>query len=361
MARKQQEDLSPELLSEIFSYFDTAAPSLSKLRLQPDPELTSSPTVDLKSISCASWKWRQVVLRTLFKHVRIVLKWDEGSGWALQTEAMLRFLRKSEIASIVESFTMIFTTTEDGRHFPFRQLPPDSVDNLFRLTFKTIDVSRLTIVAPPETLGFLTSCSLYDPVFDHYHMPHQILSLTRHRSTDDPHITELKSNLFSIRPWSSVLLNEGSFLRAYSICGYPSVTNPPSILQDLVSVHDRTKKFVLPFDVREFSYIAIFPFSFHFKLLENLLPRLRRLYIQLTPRSDVTSDSRQTAQAQILDMVQERNDCYESLMQWAQYPKAKLHRYLCEIECGDGDIEPAWALLLARHSSFIRSSNITIQ
>lgn len=362
MARTQT-DLSPELIREIMSYFDTAAPSLSKSRLQPDVDLTASPTIDLKSISCISWKWRLIVLRTLFKHVRIILKQDGVSGWTLQVEAMLRFLRKSEIASGVESFTMVFTTREDGRSLPNKRLPSDCVDNLFRSAFKTIDPSCLTVVAPPDTLCLLTSCSLHRPVFDHYHMPHHILSLTRSSFTDGPYTPEPKPSIFSIRPWSRILLNEGSFIRAYSICGFPFTdTDPPSILQDLVSINSRTNKFVLPFQVREFSYIAIFPFSFHFRLLGNLLSRLRKLNIQLIPRSDITPDPGQTAQAQILDMMQERDSCYECLMQWILNPEtAPSHRYLCEVECRDGDIDPAWALHMERYIEAIRTSKISLK
>jgi hypothetical protein len=357
MARNQA-DLSPELLSEVFSYFDTAAPSIFKLRLQPDLELTSSPIIDLKSISCVSWRWRQIVLRTLFKNVRILLKWDGGSGWALQIEVMLKFLRRSQLASIVESFTIAFTTTGDGRRFPIERLPSDSVDSLFRSTFETIDPSRLTIVAPPEILCFLVSCSLRNPAFDYYHMPHQILSLTRPRFMAAPYVADPKSTILSIRPWSNLLLSEGSFLRAYSVCG--ADPRPPSILPDLVSIHGKSKRFVLPFNIRDFCYIAIHPFSFHFQLLEKLLSRLRRLYIQLIPRNDLAPNQRQTAQ--VLDLVDERDSCYESVMRWALDPeKAKLHRYLREIECGDNDVEPAWAFHLQRYDNVIRTSKINVR
>ena len=185
---------------------------------------------------------------------------------------MLRFLRKNEIASNVESLTLVFAITEGQRHFSIKQLPPGRADSLFRSLFETINPFRLTILAPPEILSALTSCSLDRPFFDHYHMPFQILSLTHPRSSHSAHIAEPNATLFSIRPWSGILLNEGSFLRAYSVCGFPFTGNiPPSILPDLVSVNRKTRACVLPSDIRDFSYIAIFPFSFHFVLLEKLL------------------------------------------------------------------------------------------
>ncbi|MCJ1383578.1 hypothetical protein MMC17_006692 [Xylographa soralifera] len=358
----QAAQLPRELLREIFGFLDTQAPSLARLQHQPASDLTDSPTVNLKSISAVSWKWRQNVLPFLFKHTRVLLRWDGDSRWTSEIEAMLKFARRSEIAPTVESLTMVFNSLEEESHLSKEQPPPGKVDQLWESIFDIISPQRLTIVAPPEILSYMTSCSISRPVLAHYHIPYQILSLALASPTDPAQLSEAKPFLLSIRPWSSLLLNEGSFIRAYSICGYPSIgTNPPSILTDLVGGSRKTNKFILPSSIQDFSYVAIFPFSFHFENLRNLPPHMRRLFIKLMPSGDVLADPWQTAQANVLDMITERNSCYEQLLKFVSKPEeAKLHRHLKVIECGDGDIEPAWGVEVSKHHDAIANINSDI-
>ncbi|MCJ1433792.1 hypothetical protein MMC27_003157 [Xylographa pallens] len=355
----QAAQFPPALLSKVFGFLDTQAPSLTRLQHQPVLDLTDSPTVNLKSISAVSLRWRQNVLQLLFKHIRVLLKWDGDFWWTLKVEAMLKFARRSGIAPTVRSLTIVFNSLDEERHFSKEKPPPGKIDQLWKSVFDIISPRRLTVVAPPEILSYMTSCSLSTPVLAHYHIPHQILSLALAPPTDLTRMSEAKPSLLSIRPWSSLLLNEGSFIRAYSICGYPYIgTSPPSILTDLVGGSRKTNQFILPSSIQDFSYVAIFPFSFHFGNLRNLPPHLRRLFVKLIPSGDMLADPWQTAQANVLDLVQERNSCYEQLLSFVSKPEeAKLHRHLKMIECGDGDVEPAWGAEMARHHGAIANIN----
>ncbi|MCJ1285494.1 hypothetical protein MMC26_004834 [Xylographa opegraphella] len=355
----QAAQLPRELLSEVFGFLDTPAPSLARLQQQPAPDLTDSPTVDLKSISAVSWSWRQIVLRLLFKHTRVLLKWDADSRWTSNIEAMLKFVERSVIASTIQSLTIIFNKSEEEKQLSEEKPPPGKIDQMWASVFDTISPQRLTVVASPRILSYMTSCSLSRPILAHYHISHQILSLVLAHPTELSQISAAKPSLLSIRPWSSLLLNEGSFIRAYSICGYPYIgTNPPSILTDLVGGNRKTNKFILPSSIQDFSYIAIFPFSFHFGNLRNLPPQVRRLFVKLMPSGNVLADPWQTAQANVLDLVRERNSCYEQLLMLVSKPEeAKLHRHLKLIECGDGDTEPAWGAEVAKHHDDIANIN----
>ncbi|MCJ1293895.1 hypothetical protein MMC34_005452 [Xylographa carneopallida] len=355
----QAEKLPREMMNEIFGYLDIQAPSFARLQHQPAPDLTDSRTVNLKSVSAVSWRWRQNVLGLLFKHVRVQLEWDAESYWTSNIEAMLKFVKRGEMAPTIQSLTIIFNSFKENRHLSKEKPPPGMIDHLWKSIFDIISPQRLTVVAPPAILSCMTSCSLSAPVLAHYHIPHQILSLALAPSSEPAQISKAKPSLLSIRPWSSLLLNEGSFIRAYSICGYPYIgTIPPSILKDLVGGSRKTNKFILPSSIQDFSYVAIFPFSFHFDNLRNLPPQLRRLFVKFMPSGDVLADPWQTAQANVLDMVQERNNCYEQLLNIVSKPEeAKLHRHLNMIECGDGATDPAWGAEVARHHDAIANIN----
>ena len=76
------------------------------------------------------------------------------------------------------------------------------------------------------------------------------------------------------------------------------------------------------------------------------------------PSGDVLADPWQTAQVNLLDMVEEKNSCYEQLLSFVSKPQeAKLHQHLKMIQCGDGDDEPAWGAKVARHNDAIANSN----
>lgn len=344
--------LPNELLTKVWSYLDSPAPSVARLRYQPVFELTESENTALKDVSCVSPGLRQSVLRIVFRHVRLRLR--DGTdfskpGWDAAAKALLQFLKKNDLASIVDTFTFVAEGNEQ-QNYHGQEIPQNGFDAFWHSLFEAIDPLRLTIAAPPSTLAALTSCSISTRHMADYFMPYQILSLNRDRSpraTSTPALAlPTPLPILEIRPWAHLLLNEGSFIRAYSVCqqSYQSA-DPPSLLPDLV----KDKKAppnqpVLPFSIRGVAYVGIFPFASHVHHLTRLFSRLDRLFVQLTPQSDLLPDRWQTAQADFMDMSVQRDQCYRVLLHELFDPQlASFHRFLKEVECGDGDSDPgAW-------------------
>ncbi|KAH7377862.1 hypothetical protein BKA66DRAFT_467376 [Pyrenochaeta sp. MPI-SDFR-AT-0127] len=71
--------LPNELLIQIASHLDTEPPSITKFAYEPTSELTCSNFTPLKFLSCASWRWRKIVLPILFRYTRISL--DTEPQW----------------------------------------------------------------------------------------------------------------------------------------------------------------------------------------------------------------------------------------------------------------------------------------
>jgi len=150
------------------------------------------------------------------------------------------------------------------------------------------------------------------------------------------------STLFQIRPWSTLLLNEGSFLKAYSTYEF-FLKQPPSILPDLVGAEAPPHKALISPTIRDMSYIGIFPMASHFSGLTKHCPRLDRLYVQLVPRNDILDNEEKIKQVDTNDLWMERNSCYALLMRELFHdPPTDNYQYLQIFESGDAADADAW-------------------
>ncbi|TAQ88969.1 hypothetical protein B7494_g2703, partial [Chlorociboria aeruginascens] len=168
-------------------------------------------------------------------------------------------------------------------------------------------------------------------------------------NTDEPwEITHADhSTLFAIRPWTKLLLNEGSFIRVY--CTYEWWHRAtPSILTSLVGNNDEIAPIVKPLispTIREMSYIALFPTSAHFDAFAKNLPRLDRLYMQLVPRSDILNDPDKMKLVELEDLWMERNRCYALVVrELFNNPPTHNYKYIREFESGDTADTDAWQM-----------------
>ncbi|KAK0619082.1 hypothetical protein B0T14DRAFT_518535 [Immersiella caudata] len=122
------------------------------------------------------------------------------------------------------------------------------------------------------------------------------------------------SSLFTIRPWTHLLVNEGSSTRVYKTYEF-FLRRPPSILGALLGCEEAPNDTpLIPPTLTSMSYIAIFPLSSHFQSLVTYLPRLERLYIQLVPQNDILCDPEEMRNIQPSDLWMERNTCYGLIM-----------------------------------------------
>lgn len=217
---------------------------------------------------------------------------------------------------------------------------------LWELLFEVVDPKRLTIIALPRMLASLLSRMLFLGDAWSFRDQCHILSLERRtpkslekwkppkpqanseaqlpRSEDktsagpseqfgDP-TKPIKTKLFTIRPWTSILLNEGSSTRVYKTYEF-FLKRPPSILGSLLGCEEAPNdEPLIPPSVRSLSYIAIFPLSSHFNSLVNHLPQLDNLYLQLVPRNDILDNREEMRNIQVSDLWMERNTCYSLVM-----------------------------------------------
>jgi hypothetical protein len=356
------DSVPPELLYQIFRHLLLPAPSSSRLHAQPVTTLTTSGHAILKPITSVSRKWRWVGIRLLFSSARLRLGFDGHAvnrDWNEEIRGFLRFVNKSDLLTLIDSLTII--VSED------KELERPSREDLtegWRSLFDSINPRRLTIVAPPAMLGALIGCKVDLDWSSKFHMPHHILSLTQPHFTtsripQDPHPPSTvfyQSALLNFRPWSSLLLNEGSFVRAYCDLGFPRyILPPPSILSALVGTTGFPHMALLPSTIRSMSYIAIFPFAAHFSELFRLFSRLQALYFQILPHNDILPDTEQKALAAASDLFAERDRCYQLLLLEAMDPNLhSFHRWLTEIECGDARVDESWERLAHIMSRLLR-------
>jgi hypothetical protein len=371
--------LPTELLCLIFSFLDGPPPSDDRLHEQPRRDMLRASRCLLKNVSRVSKRWRAVVLPTLFRHVVWSLDWLELQDPDLVDELpLLAFLRTSGLGRHVQSFAIIVSHTtlpskqrsetpgsssasSSARRFAVSGAawtPPGILDPSFAIynedynwlwnaLFKLVDPLRFTIIASPQTLARLFASALFIGDADLFASEEQfhILSLSREsRSTpapppptQPPNVPAAAPNsgcggarrpaerqhipvaLFTLRPWSHLLLNENSSIRAYRNYEY-FAKNPPSILDPLLissgdgGLTTSNSPCLLPPTVRSLAYVAIFPLALHFRKLTRHLPRLDRLFVQLAPRNDILRDPAEMDHVQPADLWLERQECYESIL-----------------------------------------------
>jgi hypothetical protein len=283
------ENLPNELLGAIFGYLDGPKPSVI-LCDEPTFEVTDSENTDLKAVSRVSKGWRETAFPVLFRHSRFTIRKSRSSvDLKAAIQPFLTFVMKNSLRSYITSFVLLvedrnITASSDGSN------RLDGFPGFWDLLFQTIDPSDLLIVAHPQALGALTSCTVHVEDVWNFDFPCHYLRLEQPsdsfvtlditsptlESHDDvardqlPELNEpvatpivhdtssdvsqkppssessdsmsgvqeesievksdplqksyeaesssdaLPSALFQIRPWSTLLLNEGSFVKAYS-------------------------------------------------------------------------------------------------------------------------------------------------
>jgi hypothetical protein len=342
--------IPPELLEEILSLLSKPTPSINRLYTQPFYNITHSTTLDLKYVSYVSHTWRQVVLPILFQHSRMVLSMDDvQTNWPIELSDFLAFVRKNHVESTIHSFMLVILVARD--HQPIRRYSHqdeslNSLKNHWTALFNIIDPSRLTIIAPPPILGHLTSLHVDIDSVGNFHMPYHILSLSHSSTSRDgsPWNEDMKTDtitLLNLRPWESLLLNEGSFIRGYNITHRGrGPDNPPSILPSLTQDQESPRLQT----IKSVSYIALYPGSAHVKRLAKLFTHVEHVYIQLVPQHDPFPDKLQLmpTEFQMVFMEGQRKWCYRSLIRESISDDENITVALREIRCGEPAVGTAW-------------------
>ncbi|KAI0537272.1 hypothetical protein GGR58DRAFT_354506 [Xylaria digitata] len=380
------EPMPTELLLQIFEYVDGPAPSDTRLHDQPTIDLlTSGPEYSkrpLKAISRVSRLWRSLVLPSLFRHIVWMPEVYSLTAFTLNPLPLLRFLSDNNLAHRVATLALVIEFYDPAARD--RQISPeicsDDLKWLWDLIFSIIDPVRFTILARPTTLAALTSSvvDLDDAwIFD---TPYHILSFARtpHRegtesdgpsgsasadarpatqtvSSESPPVafssSRSRTPLFTIRPWTSILLNEGSSAKVYHVYEFYTHT-PPSILSALLGTEDYAGPGpLIPKTVVDFNYIAVFPLSSHFSNLLHRLPRIDRLFVQLSPKpgNEILEDRQEMRHINPSDWWLERDESYAHLMkQLTRRDNPQTNWNLLQVfESGDAVNKETWDMLVA--------------
>lgn len=356
--------LPTEMLSHIFSFLDSPAPSDERLHDQPHAHMLKEPDLssqNLKNLSLVSKQWRATVLPLLFRNAIWYLDQSDLSLVDLEQSSgphsmipLLSFVRDNNLTSYVKTLTLVVVKSTRVRSTgaggieinrsgdsetspdPFGPLnragrERDMVFNqdtnwLWNLIFDLLDPLRFTIIASPRTLASLLARMLFLGDAWSFYQSHHVLSLSRSQtkvasadgefevgatheeegqSTSHAPASAAQSSLsssipipakripcdlFTIRPWQALLLNEGSSTRVYKTYEYYH-RRPPSMLGALLGAEEfPNDEPLIPSTIRDLSYVGIFPLSTHFNTLVQNLPRVDRLFVQLVPRNNLLKD-----------------------------------------------------------------------
>jgi F-box-like len=255
--------LPNELLTQIFGFLDSPKPSSSESVLHDEPnfELTKSDNAPLKAASSVSKRWRRGTIPLLFRHTQFIVEKVNQQQYNTLYQMVLPFLEfvlEHQLCRTIQSFTLIVRHKEAADILD-RQEMTNGFSVFWKGVFKVIDPQELLIVAPAEALGILTNCRVYMVDAWNFHCPCHYLRLQVHpakvpqvhnsfdRINKTAQIPDLQASsstllaehrkeltLWDIRPWTTLFLNEGSFIRAYATYEFwlrkpPSVSSPSMI------------------------------------------------------------------------------------------------------------------------------------
>ncbi|KPM35052.1 hypothetical protein AK830_g11516 [Neonectria ditissima] len=154
------------------------------------------------------------------------------------------------------------------------------------------------------------------------------------------------SDLFSIRDWTSLLVNEGSFVPVYStyeFFHYSAPTLLPVILNSSDSSFNHLRR-----TLHTFSYIGIFPLSRHIQnVVLRYCPPVEHFYLQIMPSDPNFWQSNDLAHVDITDLWLESDTAYSLVMPdvFDRNVKSRWEK-LQVFESGDTSMEEAWMMAM---------------
>ncbi|KAM0239809.1 hypothetical protein ACHAPO_002783 [Fusarium lateritium] len=251
---------------------------------------------------------------------------------------------------------------EEIRHEEIRH-NEDSVqvhwDNnwLWHTIFNVIDPLRITLISPIETLASFLSRSVDLSSNWAFDSTYHVLSLSRpsrspgsKRGSDllpsqQPGLRDrIPCDLFHIRDWHSLLINEGSFAPVYSTYEFFHYS-APTILPAIFSDSD-TSFSVMRENLKSLSYIATFPLSHQISdFLIPHCPPIEHLFVQFMPKDRDFWESSSLAKVNLSDLWLECDTSYALLVRQLLQPVPQQGwENLRVFESGDKPAEGVWRM-----------------
>ncbi|KAM5352570.1 hypothetical protein ACJ41O_005292 [Fusarium nematophilum] len=229
---------------------------------------------------------------------------------------------------------------------------------LWHAIFDVVDPVRITLISSADIIASLLSRSV-DLTSDWaFNSCYHIISLSRPGRTlkdketshplpsqnPDKEALLLPSDLFSIRDWTSLLLNEGSFAPVYSTYEFFHYS-PPTLLPVIFDPGDPSFSPIRT-SLQSLSYIATFPLSHHIAdFLIPACPPVERLYVQLMPKNRDFWEGEGLSRVNLSDLWLECDASYSLLMRQILDPAPQQGwERLRVFESGDAPAESVWSM-----------------
>lgn len=274
-------ELPNEILSRIITFVDTPSPFAASMFQKPVLEWPNNGSQaqlsevnprrsTLKSLSTLNRLLRSLTIPVLFKHAILD---------PVRLSDFLAFLGQNDLQQRVSSIVAVVSGHYNHVHPAW-----------WARLLNEVPATRLSILAAPHILAELTGVSSWSTDAWAFDIPHQILSFdqsleaTRHRID-----YEDLPNFLNARPWTNMIVNEGSSVLAYTTYEY-FFRRTPSLLSAL-SPSSSTSGDSMFANLTSFQYVAIFPFYNHvdevLKCIQKM-SRLQKLSIKLCPDPGTT-------------------------------------------------------------------------
>lgn len=287
--------LPNELLHHVFSFLDEDPPSERIFTHLPSREWTDHAGAPLKALSTVSRRLRAIVLQSLFKHARLD---------PCHLTPLLEFVHQFDLASSVESIVAHVSDLRDCFHPAW-----------YVRLLNEVPATRLVVGCEPHAIAETAGIQMNLTDRWAFNIPYQYLELRQPTFEAIRQISyDYLPGLLGAKHWESVRVNEGSSLAAYTSYEY-FLKKPPSLLSNVhtylssipfdpenlqetfpstftqVSLTQLTLTQQMLQNLREFSFVAVFPFYNHVDDILKCIRRMRnleRLFIKLCPEPEST-------------------------------------------------------------------------
>lgn len=285
--------LPNELLGVIASLLDGQPPSEGNFNRLPNPEWTASNRQCLKALSSVSHRLRLLVLPQLFRHAKLD---------PCYLTDFLDFVHKADLAHSIETIVAHVLGAYSHIHPAW-----------YVRLLNEIPVKRMTVGCKPHIFAKICQINLNLQDAWAFDIPYQLLELRQSPGSAVQSISyDSIPSLLTAKQWDSIRVNEGSSLAAYTSYEYflkkppslmsnvntylntaPANANPEPVRQTVGSTISSFMSIQLMLEtLREFSFVAIFPFYNHVDEVLKCIRRmsnLRKIYIKLCPEPDSTA------------------------------------------------------------------------
>ncbi|KAF2428363.1 hypothetical protein EJ08DRAFT_327136 [Tothia fuscella] len=210
------------------------------------------------------------------------------------------------------------------------------LSTLWRVIFQDVDLSRITIAAPPSTMAFLASSAEDSSDTWAFDMPMHYLSFSRElteilpapSTTKQANFKESGGYIYGMRPWTSISYNEGCMISGYAHYEW-QWKKPPRIFYHLlrwVAKNENQTRLSRSPILRDITYISLFPYAGHVELIMQTMAELhalRHLAIKFA-NPDLLDNPERLGKGQRDDIWGAWEECHGYIYRWLLNRNSKV-------------------------------------